>query len=54
MLSVNNGAFDVVQISEMLQSPLGKPGFLTQLADSRTIIVAKHFVAKNGISHLRI
>lgn len=49
---VHHCAFNIIQVSVMLQCPLQEASFLTQLCHMSTIIVGEHLVTQDGICNL--
>ena len=53
-MSVDDSPLDIVEISEVLESPLQQPCLLAQLTDRCLVVVREHLVAENRICYLQI
>lgn len=51
-MCVHHGSFDIVQVSEVLQSSLQQTRLLTQLSNVGTVIVGEHLVPQDCICYL--
>lgn len=54
LMSMDNGAFDVINISKMLKGTLKKTSLFTKLTNGNTIIVLQDVVGQNGVSNRRV
>lgn len=52
-MGVNDGPLDVVDVSVVFKSSLEKTCLFTEMGNMSTIIMAEHFISKDGIGNLR-
>lgn len=52
-VGVHYSTFDVIQVSVVFQGSLQQSSFLTQLGHVGPVVVGKHLVSQNSVSHLK-